>query len=115
MLRGRFGLRDLAIACPCAGRMFTGGMFADGMLAASGVRRWHRGLDARTYLAEDFLVSLHHGSMEIESEPGRGTTVTISLPLDWPTTQETGAPEPIVRLPGETFREACDGAFRQTA
>ena len=61
------------------------------------------------------LVSLHHGSMEIESEPGRGTTVTISLPLDWPAIQEAGAPEPIVRLPGETFREACDGAFRKTA
>ena len=28
------------------------------------------------------LVGLHGGTMSVESEPGRGTTVTISLPLD---------------------------------
>ena len=28
------------------------------------------------------LVALHHGTMAIESEPGHGTTVTISLPVE---------------------------------
>ena len=30
------------------------------------------------------LVALHHGTMAIESVPGEGTTVTISLPVDGP-------------------------------
>jgi cell cycle sensor histidine kinase DivJ len=61
------------------------------------------------------LVSLHDGTMQIESEPGHGTTVTISLPVDGPAQEEANLTEPIVRLPGETFEEAHDGTFRKTA
>ena len=61
------------------------------------------------------LVSLHDGTMQIESEPGQGTTVTISLPLDGPPADEADPAGPIVRLPGETFKEARDGTFRKTA
>jgi cell cycle sensor histidine kinase DivJ len=61
------------------------------------------------------LVSLHDGTMQIESEPGHGTTVTISLPLEGPTRDEIAPAGPIVRLPGEAFKEARNGTFRKTA
>ncbi len=35
------------------------------------------------------LVALHEGEMSIDSAPGLGTTVSISLPLDGPTVDET--------------------------
>ena len=38
------------------------------------------------------LVGLHGGSMSVESEPGRGTTVTISLPLDCRGVARNGGP-----------------------
>jgi cell cycle sensor histidine kinase DivJ len=61
------------------------------------------------------LVSLHDGTMQIESEPGHGTTVTISLPLEGPTRDEAAPAGPVVRLPGEAFKEARNGTFRKTA
>ena len=61
------------------------------------------------------LVSLHDGTMQIESEPGQGTTVTISLPLDGPAQRKTEMTRPIVRLPGGILEEAHDGTFRKTA
>jgi cell cycle sensor histidine kinase DivJ len=61
------------------------------------------------------LVTLHDGSMDIESETGQGTTVTIALPLDGPARRAVDRPAPIVRLPGKKSREASDGTFRKTA
>jgi len=61
------------------------------------------------------LVALHDGTMDIESEAGQGTTVTIGLPLDGPAKGAADRPSAIVRLPGKTPGRASDGTFRKTA
>src|SRR6187455_2660051 len=60
IVRRRFGCRDVVIAHPCAGRMLTGVLSTGRMLARGSARRGHFGLHARTHLAKDLLVSLHH-------------------------------------------------------
>ncbi len=57
------------------------------------------------------LVSLHQGEMLVDSAPGCGTTVSISLPIDGPGELETGD---VTRMsakstgePGEMFDEAA--------
>ncbi len=60
------------------------------------------------------LVSLHDGTMSIESAPGEGTKVTISLPVDGP---KGGAAKPTV-LPlsqPRNEKEAGLGPLRKTA
>ncbi len=60
------------------------------------------------------LVSLHDGTMSIESAPGEGTKVTISLPIDGP---KGGASKPTV-LPlaqPRNEKEAGLGPLRKTA
>ncbi|HEV2503202.1 MAG TPA: HAMP domain-containing sensor histidine kinase [Mesorhizobium sp.] len=60
------------------------------------------------------LVSLHDGTMSIESAPGEGTKVTISLPVDGP---KGGAAKPTV-LPlsqPRNEKEAGVGPLRKTA
>lgn len=60
------------------------------------------------------LVSLHDGTMSIESAPGEGTKVTISLPVDGP---KGGAAKPTV-LPlsqPRNEKEAGFGPLRKTA
>jgi cell cycle sensor histidine kinase DivJ len=60
------------------------------------------------------LVALHEGSMTIESAPGRGTTVTVSLPCDGP----AGRVEPpamLVAMATSGNQEENDGTFRKTA
>ena len=60
------------------------------------------------------LVALHEGTMAIESAPGEGTKVSISLPLEGP---RQGADKAVV-LPMPSARRAkgeADGAFRKTA
>jgi cell cycle sensor histidine kinase DivJ len=59
------------------------------------------------------LVALHHGTMAIESEPGHGTTVTISLPVDAPA-RESAAGD-IVAMKASRSKEDFDGTFRKTA
>ena len=61
------------------------------------------------------LVSLHHGTMAIESEPGDGTTVTISLPIDGPKKPKTADAAEIVAMPASRSKEDIDGTFRKTA
>lgn len=60
------------------------------------------------------LVALHQGTMSIESEPGRGTTVTISLPVDRPARGATNSAE-IFAMTGNRSKEAHDGTFRKIA
>lgn len=60
------------------------------------------------------LVALHHGTMSIESEPGHGTKVTISLPVD---RQHRAAVESArMRSPAaNTSQGVYHGAYRKTA
>lgn len=62
------------------------------------------------------LVALHDGTMSIESMPGEGTTVTISLPVKGPrghSTDKPGVlPMPAARTKGEGDR---NGSLRKTA
>jgi len=60
------------------------------------------------------LVALHQGTMSIESEPGRGTTVTISLPVDRPARDITSSAA-IFDMAGMRSKEAHDGTFRKIA
>lgn len=58
------------------------------------------------------LVALHDGTMSIESEPGEGTTVRISLPMDQRRVMDsTEIPGIVVNPP----REANDGTLRKIA
>ncbi|MGE0284129.1 MAG: sensor histidine kinase, partial [Rhizobiaceae bacterium] len=59
------------------------------------------------------LVSLHGGSMSIESAPAQGTTVTISLPIEGPS-RSTGQAK-VVALAKAASRDASDGSLRKTA
>ncbi len=60
------------------------------------------------------LVALHDGTMSIESAPGEGTRVTISLPVDGPKAKPD---EPVVvPMPkARTTKEGKHGPLRQTA
>jgi cell cycle sensor histidine kinase DivJ len=64
------------------------------------------------------LVALHEGTMSIESMPGEGTTVTISLPVNGPTkrsTDKTGVlPMPVTRTKGDAKGDR-NGSLRKTA
>jgi len=62
------------------------------------------------------LVSLHQGEMSIESAPGKGTLVTVTLPVDGPAPaeRESTGQTPVV-LPGRVREEVSDGAKRKTA
>lgn len=64
------------------------------------------------------LVALHEGTMSIESMPGEGTTVTISLPVDGPRGRSADKPGvlpmPAARTEGETKGDR-DGSLRKTA
>ena len=60
------------------------------------------------------LVALHEGTMSIDSAPGEGTKVSISLPLEGPKHKA----DKTVVLPMPAARRAkgeADGAFRKTA
>jgi cell cycle sensor histidine kinase DivJ len=64
------------------------------------------------------LVTLHEGTMSIESMPGEGTTVTISLPVNGPrghSTDKPGVlPMPAAKTEGETKGDR-NGSLRKTA
>lgn len=64
------------------------------------------------------LVALHDGTMSIESMPGEGTTVTISLPVNGPkkrTTDRNGVlPMPATRTKGDAKGDR-NGSLRKTA
>jgi cell cycle sensor histidine kinase DivJ len=59
------------------------------------------------------LVALHDGTMAIESAPGEGTRVDISLPVEGPKKKD----EPVVvPMPdARNAKEGSDGPLRQTA
>jgi two-component system, cell cycle sensor histidine kinase DivJ len=59
------------------------------------------------------LVTLHEGTMSIESAPDEGTTVTISLPLAGPSTDTAGACGEGTAAPLE--HGDIDGKFRKSA
>jgi len=60
------------------------------------------------------LVSLHSGSMTIESAPGQGTTVTVALPIDGPAPRHE-AEGKVVTFGKSGSRSASDGSLRKTA
>ncbi|WFP79446.1 PAS domain-containing sensor histidine kinase [Mesorhizobium sp. WSM4906] len=64
------------------------------------------------------LVALHEGTMSIESAPGEGTTVTISLPVNGPK-RRSGAPVGVLPVPvakpkGDANGDS-NGSLRKTA
>lgn len=58
------------------------------------------------------LVSLHEGTMSIESALGEGTTVTISLPVAGPTSQKGCEKGALLPMPSKK-NEENNGAFRK--
>jgi cell cycle sensor histidine kinase DivJ len=60
------------------------------------------------------LVALHDGTMAIESAPGEGTRVSISLPVEGPK-QRPGKPVVVPMPQARTAKEGADGPLRQTA
>ncbi|MER8504235.1 MULTISPECIES: PAS domain-containing sensor histidine kinase [unclassified Mesorhizobium] len=65
------------------------------------------------------LVALHEGTMSIESMPGEGTTVTISLPVSGPTgrsAEKTGVvPMSAVKAKADGGKGESNGSLRKTA
>ena len=59
------------------------------------------------------LVAIHHGTMTIDSEPGHGTMVTISLPVDAPSRESAIKSAEIVTM--KASKEDFHGTFRKTA
>ncbi|QPC87188.1 PAS domain-containing sensor histidine kinase [Mesorhizobium sp. NBSH29] len=60
------------------------------------------------------LVALHDGTMMIESAPGEGTTVTISLPIAGPAAKEDVAGTASAKEVITVNSEDADGALRKT-
>jgi cell cycle sensor histidine kinase DivJ len=58
------------------------------------------------------LVALHEGTMSIDSAFGKGTTVTISLPIDGPAGVEGSGS---ARLRGAAFGENANGTLRKAS
>ncbi|TKB41446.1 MAG: HAMP domain-containing histidine kinase, partial [Mesorhizobium sp.] len=62
---------------------------------------------------------LHEGTMSIESMPGEGTTVTISLPVSGPTgrsTEKTGVvPMSAAKARADGGKGESNGSLRKTA
>lgn len=61
------------------------------------------------------LVALHGGTMIVESAPGEGTTVTISLPVDGTGRCRTGSRGVLVAMPARKVEEDSDATLRKTA
>jgi len=61
------------------------------------------------------LVALHHGTMAIESEPGHGTTVTITLPADAQARDSALDTADVFAMKPLKPKEDFDGTFRKTA
>ncbi len=61
------------------------------------------------------LVALHSGTMSIESEPGLGTRVTISLPVSRPKQEAATDLAEIHAQNANRLEEAYDGPFRKSA
>ncbi len=59
------------------------------------------------------LVALHDGTMSVESAPGEGTKVTISLPVEGP--RERPEEPSVVALPAHKKKEDGNGPLRKTA
>lgn len=59
------------------------------------------------------LVALHDGTMSIESAPGEGTTVTISLPVEGPALRPEPSRGELMRLPASRAKEVRDGSLRK--
>ncbi|HEY4191540.1 MAG TPA: PAS domain-containing sensor histidine kinase [Mesorhizobium sp.] len=59
------------------------------------------------------LVALHDGTMSVESAPGEGTKVTISLPIDGPI--ERPEKSAVVPMTARKTKEDGNGSLRKTA
>lgn len=60
------------------------------------------------------LVALHKGALSIESEPGHGTTVTVSLPVEQHVRGAIDLAE-IRAKPADRSKETDNGTYRKTA
>jgi cell cycle sensor histidine kinase DivJ len=61
------------------------------------------------------LVALHEGTMSVESAPGQGTTVTISVPCEGPAVLDGPAKGELVPIIRGRRMEELDEALRKTA
>ena len=61
------------------------------------------------------LVALHDGTMSIESAPGQGTTVTISLPIEGPAFRPEPTKSEVMRLPASRNKEMRNGSLRKAS
>lgn len=59
------------------------------------------------------LVELHDGTMSVESAPGMGTKVSVSLPVDGP--RDRPAKPVVLPMTARTTKEERDGSLRKTA
>lgn len=61
------------------------------------------------------LVTLHDGTMSIESAPNEGTTVTISLPVAGPAPKREEHDVREIAVKTTASKEGTDGSLRKTA
>jgi cell cycle sensor histidine kinase DivJ len=59
------------------------------------------------------LVALHGGAMSIESAPGEGTTVSISLPVDGPRHEAGEGKREVLPMPTGKMKEDANGSLRK--
>jgi cell cycle sensor histidine kinase DivJ len=78
----RIGVQDTGVGIPAAAAEY---IFEPFYQVEESLRRQHEGIGLGLTIARG-MVELHGGRIDVDSEPGKGTLVTIWLPLrngDW--------------------------------